>query len=244
MNTQEEIWKDILNFEGYYQVSNLGNVKSLERSVVYKNKENPHIFKSKQLLPKTTSTGYLEVVLTKHDGKRYCKRVHRLVAEAFLENPNNLPFVNHINENKKDNCVENLEWCTPKQNIEAYHSTRIQIYQYDLNGNLLKIWNSTTKAAETLNGDKTGIQHCCFGKIKTYYNFIWTYNPLTKHELQKRIKNETLVKVQQLDMNNNVINTYNSMTEAARAVGCNPSAISMACSGIRPIIKNYKWKKL
>lgn len=242
MDIQEEIWKDIPGFEGYYQVSTLGKVKSYDRYVNYKNK-GLALKKGKFLSPKTSNTGYLEVTLVKNN-KYYYKRVHRLVADTFLPNPNNYPYINHINENKKDNNVENLEWCTAKQNAEAYHTTRTLIYQYTLEGDLVKTWNSITKAAEALGGDKTGVQHCCFGKIKTYYNFIWTYSPLTKHELQKRTENETLVKVQQLDINNNVINTYNSMTEAAYAVGCNPSAISMACSGIRPIIKNYKWKKL
>jgi len=243
MKNIKEIWKDVLEFEGYYQVSNLGRVRSIDRKVITSNNRT-YFCPSVMLTPKIGRTGYYEVVLTKHDGKRYCKRIHRLVAEAFLENFNNYPFINHINENKLDNRVENLEWCTAKQNIEAYHNSRTLVYQYNFNGELLNTWNSITKAAESVSGDKTGIQHCCKGNLKTYFGFVWSYNVLNKKQIADRLINNTLVKVQQLDKNDNIINTYDSITDAARSVGCNPSAISMACCGLRTIIKGYKWKKL
>lgn len=97
----EEIWKPILNFEGLYEVSNLGRIRSLGN---YTHK-GTHIKK-----PTKTEKGYLKIQLYK-DGKRFSFRVHRIVAEAFISNPNNLPEVNHKDENKLNNSVANLEWC-------------------------------------------------------------------------------------------------------------------------------------
>ena len=111
-----EIWKDIAGFENSYMVSNLGNIKSKERSVIVN--DNPvyerHL-KEKILKPELTR-GYYTVGLHK-DGKLIkLAYVHRLVAEAFLPNPNNLPQINHKDENPKNNCVDNLEWCTCNYN--------------------------------------------------------------------------------------------------------------------------------
>lgn len=239
----EEIWRDVLNFEGYYQVSNLGRVRSVDRFVNYKKGFNSKALKKGRLLsPKISNKGYLHLTLMK-EGKNYYKSVHRLVAEAFIPNPNNLPYINHINENKIDDRVENLEWCTPKHNVEVYHESRIKIYQYDLKGNFIKTWNSITKAAKSVNGDKTGIGHCCHNELKTYMGYIWTIKPLTIQNLEDRIKNNNITSVKQFDLSGNFIKAYSSMTEAGKAVGCNPSAISMACSGLRNVIKGYKWTK-
>ena len=175
----EEVWKDIPDFEGYYQASNLGRIRSVDRYVKYKNTDGVALRKGKILSPKTSNKGYLETTLMK-EGKNYYKRIHQLIASAFLPNPNNYPQINHINEDKKDNRVENLEWCTSRQNTEAYHESRIQVFQYTLQGKLLKVWHSITKAAESIGINKTGIQHCCSGnKLKTYGGYIWSYKSLS-----------------------------------------------------------------
>lgn len=241
----EEIWKDVVGFEGYYKVSNLGRVKSVDRYVNYKKGYSLKALKKGQLLsPKISNKGYLHLTLMK-DGKNYYRSVHRIVAEAFIPNPKNLPFINHINENKVDDRVENLEWCTAKYNTEVYYKSRINVYQYDLEGKLIKIWHSITEAAENINGDKTGIQHSCRTKrgLKSYKGFIWSYQPLTSEEFKRRITNENITSVNQIDSSGNIICTYKSMSEAGKAVGCNPSAISMACSGLRHTIKGYRWTK-
>ena len=100
MFEEKEIWRDVVGFEGLYKVSNLGNVKSLGNN---KNK------KEKILKPSKTIWGYLQVWLRK-DGRRYAKTVHRLVAEAFIPNPDNFPEINHKSEDKTDNSVKNIEW--------------------------------------------------------------------------------------------------------------------------------------
>lgn len=235
----EELWKDVVGFENFYEVSTLGRVRSKDRKINYKN-IGTAIRKGIILSPKIGNTGYYEVVLVKFNIKKYC-RIHRLVAEAFIPNPNNFSCINHKDENKLNNKVENLEWCTSKYNTEIYYNKRTILYQYDLEGNYIRTWNSITKAAEFYNIDKTGIQHCCKGLLKTYYNFIWTYNELTKENFKLRTT-DNKVKVLQYSLNGVLLNTFNSMVEASSIVGCKPSFISMCCSGIRKS-KKYIWKK-
>lgn len=107
----KEEWRDIAGFEGLYQISNLGNVKSFDR---IDSLGRLRIGIKRKLID--DKDGYQLVSLHK-DGKVFMKKVHRLVAEAFLPNPDNLPFVNHKDENKKNNCVDNLEFCTAKYNV-------------------------------------------------------------------------------------------------------------------------------
>ena len=97
----KEEWKDIVGFEGLYKVSTLGRVKSLRKN---------------KIMSFTTRSGYSVLNLRK-EGKRYSKQVHRLVADAFIENPQNKPIVNHKDTNRKNNNVNNLEWCTQKENV-------------------------------------------------------------------------------------------------------------------------------
>lgn len=226
-----EEWKDIEGFEGMYQVSNLGNVRSVERLVNYKN-IGKALKSSKTLIPKKTKAGYYELILS-NGNIRKCVRIHRLVAEAFIANPNNYPVINHINGVKTDNRVENLEWCTVQYNTQDYYSKTIRVYQYSLNGELLKIWDSVTNAAESCDGDKTGVQHCCCNELKTYKGFIWSYIPLNSEECVKRNINKKIRKVGLFDDNNNLIQSFLSMKEASTYAKCNPSFISMCCKGIR-----------
>ena len=110
-----EIWKDIKGYEGYYQVSNLGRVKSLDRVATYSDKKVHHL-KGRVLKPMVTKHGY-EIVDLRKDRKRKTSKVHRLVAIAFLDNPKNKPQVNHIDGVKLNNNLNNLEWVTNAENI-------------------------------------------------------------------------------------------------------------------------------
>lgn len=158
-----------------YQVSNLGRVKSLN----YR-----HTGREKMLKLSVNNKGYIIVKLWKNR-KFKSFRLHRLVAEAFIPNPNNLPFINHKSEIKTQNNVENLEWCDAKYNLN--YGTRKErvaekttngkcskpVFQYDLNGNFIKEWPSTMEVERQL-----GISHiseCCLGKRNTCGGFKWKY---------------------------------------------------------------------
>ena len=122
----QEVWKDIPNFKNLYQASSLGNIKSLERYVNSGIKNNVKVRRKEQILKQYNKNGYLQVSLSKNH-KRYYFNVHKLVALTFISNPNNLPQINHKDENPLNNCVDNLEWCTAKYNCN-YGTRNKRIY--------------------------------------------------------------------------------------------------------------------
>lgn len=115
-----EIWKDIVGYEKLYQVSNLGRVRSYDREVTYKN-GTVHVHKGRILKTATNKSGYLQINLYRNGTQKVCL-VHRLVAMAFLPNPDNLPCVNHKDENRSNSHVDNLEWCTHEYNSNYSHT--------------------------------------------------------------------------------------------------------------------------
>ena len=171
----EEIWKDIEGYEGKYQISNLGRIRIL-----------------KIMILQETKHGYISINLYKN-GKSRRQTVHRLVAKHFIPNLQNKRCVNHIDSNRKNNRVDNLEWCTDKENMQ--HSMKYgysknlldrlqkirekrkkKINQYDLDGNFIKQWNSLTEAAKMLGKKKCGaISNCCKNRNKTAYGYKWQY---------------------------------------------------------------------
>lgn len=118
----EEIWKDIVGFENIYQVSNLGRVRSLKRTVLHKDAHGGYAkftYGGKNLKTVKNNQGYMVVPLGRANP---CMRVHILVARAFIPNPDNKPMVNHIDGNKSNNNAHNLEWCTNQENqIHSYY---------------------------------------------------------------------------------------------------------------------------
>ena len=173
----KEIWKDVVGYEGLYQVSNLGIVKSLFR---YK----------KILKPFEDNKGYLRVTLYKNNKSKSIK-VHKLVAEAFIPNPNNYDCINHKDENKMNNRVENLEFCSFYYNL--MYGTRVQriakknnkpILQFDLEGNIIKEYESITQASKELNNSLNNISQCCLGRSRTSKGYIFRFKD-DKEILQK-----------------------------------------------------------
>lgn len=173
----KEHWKAVVGYEGY-EVSNLGRVRRF-----YQN-GNVKILKCKK-----AKTGYLYVHLCKNGKEKYC-RLHRLVAIAFIPNPQNLPCINHKTERKDENVVwinsdgsidfnkTTIEWCDYLYN--NIYGSRIQriskrIAQYTLDGELVAIYSSTMEAERQTGFFRANISNCCLGKIKSYKGFIWQY---------------------------------------------------------------------
>lgn len=200
-----EEWKPVKNYEGYYEVSNLGRVRSLPRTWTGRNQFGAQFTINRQggriLKPdyRRKSGTYevdkhLRVGLSK-EGKTKKFFVHRLVAEAFIPNPNNLPIVNHKDENPQNNCCDNLEWCTHKYNsgygtaierrlknsdfTERSKKQHKKFYQYTKDGELVKVWNSR-KEAITAGYTGTAITRCAQGKRKTHKGYIWSFTELTE----------------------------------------------------------------
>ena len=169
-----KVWKDIEGYEGLYKISDKGRVKSLKQG------------KEKILKPLCDRLGYLFINLYKNGDMKKCL-IHRLVAQAFIPNTNSLPQVNHKDEDKTNNKVENLEWCSAKYNNSF--GTRIQrvaekmtngktskpVLQYTKDGKFVKEWKSTHDIERNLGYDHSLISACCRGKYKSAYGYVWKY---------------------------------------------------------------------
>ena len=147
-----EIWKDIKGYEGWYQVSSQGRVRSLDRFINCTHNGKRKV-SGRVLVGSNGGRGYVLVILTKNSKQTY-KYVHRLVAEAFIPNPNNLPQINHKDENKTNNCVDNLEWCDGLYNINygtvrerIIKNTSKQVQQFDENMLFVKQYPSQIEAS-------------------------------------------------------------------------------------------------
>lgn len=161
----EEEWRDILGFEGLYQVSSSGNVRTIKNG-------------GAEMSQQENRNGYMTVHL-RDKGVERRAMVHRLVAEAFIPNPNELRDVNHKNGDKSDNRVENLEWASHSDNMT--HSFRElgknvrHIVQLDLDNNFIERWNSIIEASEATGICRTNIGECCRGNRKHTKGYKWVY---------------------------------------------------------------------
>ena len=170
-----EEWRPIEGYE-YYEVSNLGRVRSWIDNR-WRRRSSPKV-----LSPHRLTKGYLGVSLSSAPNVSKTIKVHRLVAKAFIPNPDNLPMVNHKDENKTNNCVSNLEWITPKDNCN--YGTRNErqglghskpIEQYDLEGNFIKEWDSAAQIERDLGFNHSNISKCCLGRYNIAYNYKWKF---------------------------------------------------------------------
>ena len=189
----KEIWKDIIGFEGLYQVSNLGRIKSVERYVL-NTRWNIKMHKQEIILkPSKNKKGYNLVAISKNN-KLYSYQIHRLVAQAFIPNPDNKQQVNHKNGIKNDNRVDNLEWATPHENMKhAYKNNLISKdkMNYCIQSSIsfrkkpilqikdnvvINEFDSIESAKKMLKVKSSGcLVNALKGRIKTYKGFIWTY---------------------------------------------------------------------
>lgn len=171
-----EIWKDIVGFENYYQISNYGNVKSLRNNIILKAGLHPN--------------GYYGIVL-KVNGTKIGKEIHRLVGEAFIPKIDGKTYIGHIDNNKTNNNVDNLTWCTQQENIQ--HCVKCgrlrpqngwlkskevcskKVYQLSKNGEIINEFNSTKEASRITGIDQGSVSRCCNNISKTAGGYIWRF---------------------------------------------------------------------
>lgn len=190
----EEIWKDVPGYEGKYSVSTLGRVKSYDG---FRKINHGALQPFKGRILNATSNKLYHAVMFTENGKLKNVRVHQWVARTFIPNPNNYKEINHIDGNKKNNKVENLEWCTRQEN--NLHMYRIglakpvkswqgrintpdrskPIIQYDLKGNKIKEWPSYKQVRRELGFNVNNIKYCVVGKYKQAYGFVWKLKSLS-----------------------------------------------------------------
>ena len=179
----KEIWKDIKGYEGYYQVSNFGRIRSVERKIYNPYNRKNSRYKSIIRKPTVDKHGYLEINLCKNcKSKKHL--VHRIVAEAFIPNPTRYPCINHKDENKQNNSVNNLEWCTPKYNANyGCRNKKLSIARTNNMYNQKPVMCIETKEvfinsrdAERKTGYKSrSIRDVCNGKVKTLHGLHWVF---------------------------------------------------------------------
>ena len=226
----EEIWKDIEGFVGIYEISNFGNVRRKDNKRMKKTSLNYY--------------GYPQVNLCKN-GKSFLFRIHRLVALAFIPNPENLPMINHKDENPLNSHVDNLEWCDAKYNVNYGEGNKKRakshskpIIQYTLDGEFVREWESATEAALITGYPQSGINNCCLHKPK--YNsckgYLWKYKNDNAQIYYKHGK-----PVAQFDLCGNLIKVYDNISEASKETGILATSISNSIHGRSAKAGDYKW---
>lgn len=243
----EEVWKDVVGYEGLYQVSNTGKIRGLDRLsscnqfVSGKIKEQRH-----------DKDGYLKVTLCK-DGNKKCHSVHRLVATAFIPNPNDFPVINHKDENPQNNNVDNLEWCTVKYNTN--YGTCIQrrvaktrgkrtddkrcktIYQYSNEGILINTFLSIGDASRSLNIRKSTIKDILHGRRIQRKEFVLSFTEIDSKTVKQQIRRRKLERpnqrkpIYQYNSDKELIKIFCSVKETAKQLGFSDSYIIAICKG-------------
>lgn len=233
------MWKKIIidNYVTIYSVSSDGQVRNDNTG---------------RILKQTDSNEYKRVSLSMGHGNMKNFNVHRLVAQAFIPNPDNKKIVNHIDGVRYHNNIENLEWCTSSENAIHAHSNGLigfqktrPVRQFSLKGEWMLDFKSATDAAKQCDCLQSKITEVCKGNRKTAGNYQWRYVDSGIEQLPAvSIPNCTKKRVAQYDMNDNLIAIYESYKEAARCVNGTSSAISRICSGTKGLHthKGYKWK--
>lgn len=239
-----EIWRQIPGYEGLYVASNKGRIKSCERY----NSRNT-LLCERLLKPKINRGGYLTTALTKNEiRKEYM--VHRLVAMAFIPNPDKLPQINHKDENRKNNYLENLEWCTSKYNINYGNSISKRsnaVLQINDKGEIVARYKSGFEASRRNNISRTLLYNALAGKVDTAGGYKWKYEDNEKNIIADEIRKRREVShfrraVVQYSQKGKEIGIFDNITRASEAIGVSVTAIRQNCLGYTETCKGYKFK--
>lgn len=252
MKETEEIWKPILGFEGMYEISNLGHVKSLARMVPTGNKGGFRKIEGRILPQRINRSGYYTVNLNKHSITK-CKFVHRLIAEAFIPNPENKPFIDHINTVRTDNRIENIKWATAKENSNneltkkrvniSTHTKEVTrkkldtlkkngrynaphgVDQYTLDGKYIASYESYKEAHRKTGVRTSSISEYCRGLRLKAGNYVWRNEGDELGEIMKPRNNKK--KVLQYDKKTGTfIKEWDCLQDAAKSINILSSSLS------------------
>lgn len=216
INKSEEEWREIKGFNGEYWVSSNGRVKNINTNRIFSGRYD--------------GAGYKAVTLK---GKDY--NVHRLVALAFLDNPNKLPHINHIDEDKTNNNVENLEWCSISDNVKhSIYKQCCKVKQITKDGELVKVWDSFYQINRELGYARQPIIKVCKGKQQYSYGFRWEYcDPNSQ-----RVVNRPVI----VYKGSELIGKYASATKVSEALGLRFRSVSDCLKGRKATYKGYTFK--
>ena len=239
---KDEAWVNICGYENNYKISNYGRVYSVKNNSII----NGYI----------TKKGYHRVNLYKN-GKSHSYAIHRLVALHFIPNPGQKNEVNHINGNKSNNKVENIEWVTTlenthhawKNNLATAEKRQKKVYKYDLDGNFIDEYESLQKAAKSIRGFKgthSNISNCCYEKRNKAYGFLWSFDKKDKID---KYKNKFSKEILCSSRDNNYSRVFDNITDAAKFANKNniQSAKALINACLRGSLKSaygYKWKEV
>ena len=232
-------WKPVEGYNGLYLISDNGDVFSVRSN--------------RLLTPRVDRGGYKAIELNLN-GIAKKMFVHRLVAEAFIPNPDNLPIINHKDENPRNNSVDNLEWCSYQYNTSygTCQERRIKntcfkrgsdnpqakkVYQFDMDGNLIAEYGSVIDAAIQTGLNHKSISKACNGKLKKYSECVWSYDGTFHYDKVKHYK-PRFGAIRQYDLQGNLIAEYNTLDEI-REAGFNPQNVNRVCRGERKTYMNF-----
>lgn len=211
-----EEWKDIEGFEGEYAISTRGRVKNLKTNRILVGVDN--------------GAGYKIVKLK---GKNH--RIHRLVALAFIPNPKNLQYINHIDEKKDNNDVSNLEWCSASYNTNySIYKQCCKIKQIDKDGNIIKVWESSQQIGRETDYKQSAIIECCKGKRRSAYNFRWEYLDSSS----QRVINRPVI----VHKGSEYIGTFANAVKASKALGLCDRSVYFCLQGRYATLYDYRFK--
>lgn len=238
-----EEWRFIPNTDDLYMISSLGRVKSVDSVRKFRNGLKTYKGRIRKQFPNWQ--GYLSCYVTNRNLDKIPVRVHKVVCDVFIPNPYNLPCVNHKNEIKWDNRVENLEHCTYSYNL-TYGSREgekdVQVLQYDLNGNYIKEFKSVKLASKEVGVEPRCISNVIHGWSRSAGGYIWK---LKTDNIQTKIKphiDNNKRKVLCYDLNGNLIGEYPSLICAEKTLGIHYQSISDCCRGKVKKVKNLIFK--